>query len=539
MPNADKQPDWAIASPFDLSSSAGADAFAAGGNAIDAALATAVSLTVALPDNCALGGDMIALLREPDGSVITINSSGPAAAAVSAEELRRAHGQVMPIVGPSTVTVPGILAGWEALWGHGANLLWSDAFAVGIDQAKDGVPVGPSVATALIVEQAHLRDDPGLTEIFYPGGDALTVGEQLVQPQLAETLEQIRDCGPSAFYTGPLGESFLDALNAYGSDLSKDDLASFKPEVTAALRRDFRGLEIHTAPPNSQGAVWLMILEQLTGTDEPLDPMSDRAPELASAVQAAAQARAAYLADPRFAEVDLGHFGIGAQDSDTREQRDSTGSHMKQRAETRSPRKGDTVAVVAADGDGRAVSLIQSLFYSFGAGILDPGTGIIAHNRGASFSLDPNSPNCLAPGKRPAHTLTPGLVCRNGELEYVIGTMGGLAQPQVLTQVLLGLCRGLNCERALSAPRWLVGGIADEAGPSGLLAEAEVPAQARTALGAQGWQITELPSLSADVGEAHVIAAEPDGYSAGSDPRSKGSAITARSRRVAQGGSGS
>ena len=162
MPNADKQTDWAIASPFDLSSAAGADAFAAGGNAIDAALATAVSLTVALPDNCALGGDMIALLREPDGSVTTINSSGPAAAAVSAEELRREHGQTMPIVGPSTVTVPGILAGWETLWGHGANLRWSDAFAVGIDQAKDGVPVGPSVATALIVEQAHLRDDPVL-----------------------------------------------------------------------------------------------------------------------------------------------------------------------------------------------------------------------------------------------------------------------------------------------------------------------------------------------------------------------------------------
>ena len=207
-----------------------------GGNAIDAALATAVSLTVALPDNCALGGDMIALLREPDGTVTTINSSGPAAAAVSAEELRQKHGQTMPTVGPSTVTVPGILAGWEALWRHGANLRWSDAFAVGIEQAKDGVPVGPSVATALIVEQAHLRDDPGLTEIFYPGGDALTVGERLVQPQLAETLEQIRDYGPAAFYSGPLGESFLDTLNACGSDLSEDDLASFEPEVTAALR---------------------------------------------------------------------------------------------------------------------------------------------------------------------------------------------------------------------------------------------------------------------------------------------------------------
>jgi gamma-glutamyltranspeptidase/glutathione hydrolase len=528
MPNAGQQPDWAIASPFDLSSDAGADAFTAGGNAIDAALATAVSLAVALPDNCALGGDMIALLRDPDGSVTTINSSGPAAAAVSAEELRQEHGQAMPIVGAPTVTVPGILAGWEALWAHGANLPWSDAFAAGIDQARDGVPVAPSVATALIVEEAHLRRDPGLSEIFYPGGQALTVGERLVQPRLAETLEQIRDGGAATLYSGPLGESFLGTLNARGSDLSKDDLASFEPEMTAALQGDFLGLEVHTAPPNSQGAVWLMILEQLTGADHALDPLSDRAPELAMAVQAAGDARTAYLADPRYADVDLRHFRGGRPDVENTDQEVGSGLPSG---------KGDTVAIVAADGEGRAISLIQSLFYRFGTGILDPGTGIIAHNRGASFSLDPESPNCVAPRKRPAHTLTPGLVCRNGELEYVIGTMGGLAQPQVLTQVLLGLCRGLDCEDALGVPRWLVGGIAGEAGPSGLLAEAGVPAKARAALGAQGWQISELPPLSADAGEAHVIAAEPDGYSAESDPRSKGSALTARNRGAEQGGS--
>jgi gamma-glutamyltranspeptidase/glutathione hydrolase len=390
------------------------------------------------------------------------------------------------------------------------------------------VAVAPSVATALIVEEAHLRHDPGVSEIFYPGGRALTVGEQLAQPRLAETLEEIRDGGAAAFYSGPLGENLLRTLNARGSVLSTHDLASFEPEVTETLRGEFHGLEVHTAPPNSQGAVWLMILEQLAGTDHVLDPLSDRATELATAVQVAVDARTAYLADPRHAEVDLAHFRSGAPHSDTTDQRIGSGSP---------PGKGDTVAIVVADGEGRAVSLIQSLFYSFGAGILDPDTGIIAHNRGASFSLNPESPNHLAPGKRPAHTLTPGLVCRDGDLEYVIGTMGGLAQPQVLTQVLLGLCRGLDCEEALSAPRWLVGGIAGEAGPSGLLAEAGVPAKAREALGAQGWQISELPSLSEYAGEAHVIAAEPDGYSAASDPRSKGRAVTSRNREAGQEGS--
>lgn len=529
MPTSNNQTDWAIASPFDLSSDAGADAFAAGGNAIDAALATAVSLTVTLPDNCALGGDMIALLRKPDGSVTTINSSGPAGASVSAEQLRRKHGSTMPIVGAPTVTVPGILAGWEALWGHGADLPWSDAFAVGIGQALHGVPVAPSVAESLIVEEAHLRLDPGLSEIFYPAGQALTVGEQLVQPRLAQTLEEIRDGGAAALYSGPIGESLLATLKACGSDLSKDDLASFEPDVAGALRGHFHGLEIHTAPPNSQGAVWLMILEQLATVDPPLDPLSERAPELAKAVQAAVEARTRYLADPRYAEVDLRHFRTDAPHAETPGVRGGDGPRIDERLGSRpQPDNGDTVAIVAADDEGRAVSLIQSLFHRFGAGILDPDTGIIAHNRGASFSLDPESPNHLAPGKRPAHTLTPGLVCRDGELEYVVGTMGGLAQPQILTQVLLGLCRGLDCEQALSAPRWLVGGIEAGTEQSGLLAEAGVPAQARTALSAHGWQVTEIPSLSPDVGEAHVIAAGPEGYSATSDPRSKGSAITAR-----------
>ena len=201
------QNDWAIASPFAMSSEAGAQAFAAGGNAIDAALATAVSLTVTLPDNCALGGDMIALLREPDGSVITINASGPAAAAVSAERLRREHGRSMPIVGPHPVTVPGLLAGWETLWGHGGALPWSDAFAEGIRQAREGMPARPIGGEGLVVEASHLRRDPGISEIFYPGGHALQAGDLFAQPRLAGTLEEIRDKGAAAFYSGPLAKA--------------------------------------------------------------------------------------------------------------------------------------------------------------------------------------------------------------------------------------------------------------------------------------------------------------------------------------------
>ena len=522
------QNDWAIASPFAMSSEAGARAFAAGGNAIDAALATAVSLTVTLPDNCAFGGDMIALVREPDGSVVTVNASGPAAAAVSAGRLREEHGHSMPIVGPHPVTVPGLLAGWNALWERGGALPWSDAFAEGIRQAREGVPAARSVAEGLVVEASHLRGDPGISEIFYPGGRALEAGDLFAQPQLARTLEEIRDKGVAAFYSGPVGESFLATLRANGSELTAEDLASFEPEVTGALCGHFHGLEVYTAPPNSQGAVWLMILDQLAATDPPLDPLSSAAPTLAAAVRAAVEARESHLADPRFADVDLRHFRVNSVQAG----RNGGPSDAAQpaRGHARRPASldnGDTVAIVAADQEGRAISLIQSLFHTFGSGILDPETGIIAHNRGASFSLDPASPNMLAPGKRPAHTLTPGLVCRSGELEYVLGTMGGLAQPQVLTHVLLGLQRGMDCERALSSPRWLVGGMEAGSSQSELMAESRVPPEALAPLRAEGWQITDLPSMTPDVGQAHVIARGPGGFSAASDPRSEGKALTA------------
>ena len=302
--------------------------------------------------------------------------------------------------------------------------------------------------------------------------------------------------------------------------------------MTGAICGHFHGLEVYTAPPNSQGAIWLMILEQLAATDPPLDPLSSAAPKLAAAVRAAVEARELYLADPRVAEVDLRHFRVNSAQAGAVEQSSSSVRSARGRAgRSASLDNGDTVAIVAADQEGRAISLIQSLFHTFGSGILDPETGIIAHNRGASFSLDPDSPNVLAPGKRPAHTLTPALVCRSGELEYVLGTMGGLAQPQVLTHLLLGLHRGMDCERALSSPRWLVGGMEAGSSQSELMAESRVPSEALEPLRAEGWQIAELPSLTPDVGQAHAIASGPRGYSAASDPRSEGKAVTASDSR--------
>ena len=179
-------------------------AYRNGGNAIDAALAAAASLTVTLPDNCQLGGDLIALVRDPSGQMTAVNSSGPAAKGTPVDELRQEHGNSMPLVGPQTVTVPGLIAGWEALFNHGASLAWADLFSAAITQAEDGIPVGRSVATALPENEERLLGDPGMSELFFPRGKPLGIDDHLRQPRLAQTLGQIAEHGAGSFYRGEL-----------------------------------------------------------------------------------------------------------------------------------------------------------------------------------------------------------------------------------------------------------------------------------------------------------------------------------------------
>jgi gamma-glutamyltranspeptidase len=247
--------------------------------------------------------------------------------------------------------------------------------------------------------------------------------------------------------------------------------------------------------------------------DALLDPLSTSASELARIFAQVAEARARYLADPRFSPVPVDELVSARVPTSPPPSRSVHG-------------RGDTVAVVAADDEGRAVSLIQSLFDSFGTGILDPRTGIIAHNRGAFFSLDPASPNVLAPGKRPAHTLTPVMCLEDGNLRSVLGTMGGLAQTQILTHVLLHLRRGLSLAEALRAARWTVGGIEAGSNHVQIHAEGRVPRHVVGALAADGWEIISLPDFASDVGEVQAITRDRSGrYSAASDPRSEGLAL--------------
>ena len=260
----------AVATPESHATAAAETVFRAGGNAIDAALAAAAVLTVTYPHNCALGGDLFALVRSPDGRIVSVNASGPAARDVDPSALR-ARGDAVPVVGAEAVTVPGLVAGWEELHRRGAALGWGDLLATATVLAGQGVAVSPGLARA-IAQAPALDHDPGMAATFTAAGRPLRAGDALRQPALAATLGQLSAEGPRAFYEGPIAEALVGTLSRRGSALSEADLREFRPEITAPLAGDFGALEILTSPPNSSGILVLQALAALeaSGATDPL-----------------------------------------------------------------------------------------------------------------------------------------------------------------------------------------------------------------------------------------------------------------------------
>ena len=610
----------ALAAPHADASRAGREAFADGGNAVDAALAACATLTVVYPHMCSIGGDLIALLHAPDGRVTAINASGAAPAALTrdvvAADLDRMRRRVdagrdagrrdgdesagfeagprgMPIRGPHTVTVPGVLSGWAKLHELGGALDWGRILRPAVERATTGMTVSPGLAAMFAGASRLVLSDPGLRAVFARGGSMPAKGDLVRQPALAASLKILAHDGVDAFYRGPLGAAFVAGLRAAGSLLTVEDLAAHQVEVAAPLVLEVFGHEVLTAPPNSQGFVLLELLGALelmaragsggraaapidsdgraaapAGSDTggaacvPLDPLGPEAGALARLFRRASADRERYLCDPRFREVPLDdllgkpHLEALARRADDdgagfERAVGDDGAEFERAAgddgagSGTAAADGDTIACVAADSDGWAVSIIQSLYFGFGSGILEPATGIIAQDRGACFSLDPSSPNVIEGGKRPLHTLMPVLVKRDDRLTIVAGTRGGEAQPQIHAQILSRMLRTGTRERAaaggaasmavgqtpsaagadataqdaVAAPRW----IYDE---GAAYAEVDVPDACRRALQASGLPVEELGSLDDGVGHAQYIHIDDAGrLDAGSDPRADGEAV--------------
>jgi gamma-glutamyltranspeptidase len=284
----------AIAAPERAAAEAGAAALRAGGNAIDAALAAAAALTVTYPHNCALGGDLFALVRTPDGRVVSLNASGPAPRAIDPDALRR-RATSMPLTGADTVTVPGLVAGWGELHARGAALPWSHAFERAAKLAHDGITISPGLARAF--DQLHLPiADPGLAATFTDGNRLLRSGERLRQPALAATLRRLAADGPGAFYDGPIADALVGALSARGGVLAADDLRGFRLEVTEPLTGAFGDVDVLTSPPNSSGVLVLQALAALEASGA-ADPLGADAGLLAGLLAVGDSDRARLLAD--------------------------------------------------------------------------------------------------------------------------------------------------------------------------------------------------------------------------------------------------
>ena len=485
-----------IATPHRLATASGQRALDSGGSAADAAIAAAAVLTVAYPHMCSLGGDLFALVREPDGGATVINASGPAPQAIDVARLR-AGGQ-MPRTGADAVTVPGLVAGWGALHDLAGQRPWAENLSDAETLARDGVQITRRLAEAI----DELRPSNHLAEVFAPDGSALPAGASLRQPALADTLAELARSGARSLYEGELAARFAEGLAALGSPISRGDLAAFRPVAEAPLRASFGAVELLTAGPNSSGILLAQAIRALDRLGLS-DPLGSDAGRLAAIFRAGMRQRACELGDPLYSSQDpdrwLGHATI-----DSILEPQALG-HRTTAA------TGDTVAVVVVDDAGRAVSLNQSLFDSFGAELLEPQTGILLHNRASAFSLVPGHPNELAPDKRPAHTLMPAVIEEAGLLRGALATMGGAIHAQIHTQVLLRLLAGEDPSGAVAAPRFAaVDGM--------VIAESDIAAGLRHALRPSRL----LPKQSELFGHAQVIwraSLRSQAFQAGTDPR--------------------
>ncbi|MFT4247857.1 MAG: gamma-glutamyltransferase [Pseudomonas sp.] len=511
----------AISSPHAEATRAGAQALRDGGNAIDAALAAAAVLSVVYPHQTALGGDMFALVD--DGTrVQAVNGSGRLPRAATLAAMTTTEGEVVDH-GVHSATVPGVVAGWQSLMEMGAALDWPRLLAPAI-RATEGTTVTASLAAAIAERAAVLSHDPGMRELFLPGGSALPVGSVLAQPALGRSLRNLAAQGAEAFYRGQLGRDLVTGLQALGSPLQMRDLESHATTLDTPLQLDYGQAQVLTSPPNSHGFVLLEALAALQACGVAADdPAETLAPAMLHALLLATADREAFLADPEYARMPLAELfdphNLRARMARLRDR--GVPAHAFDR---HIPAHGDTVAVCAMDEQGRSVSLIQSVFQSFGAGVLEPATGIILHNRARGFSLRPGAANPPVPGMRPAHTLMPLLIRRHGRSQAALGTMGGRAQPQILMQILAA---GLRLEQALApilrAPRWVFGARDVGLSEPGLMIEADASDDLEQHLHTAGLPMRRIPARSEVAGHTNAVRRHRDGrFEAATDPRSDG-----------------
>ncbi len=447
--------DGMIATPHYLASVAGLRVLQEGGNAVDAAVAANAVLTVVYPNQCSLGGDAFFLIWEPrEERLLALNGSGRAPAQASLDALEAAGYSAMPQRGPWAVTVPGVVDAWATALARCGSRPLAELLQSAIEYAERGFPVTRLLSAAIEEMEGLLRAQPAASRQFLPDGRPPRPGERLVQPDLARSLRLLAEYGPDAFYRGPIAEAIVQTIRAAGGVMGLDDLAQHCSTWVEPISTTYRGVELVELPPNTQGVTALQMANIAEGY-KVADfgwGSADLLHLMVEAKKLAFADRDRYVGDLDFVQVPLSRLLDKHYAEELRRQIDP------ERAMSPSTVTwdNDTVYLCAVDREGRAVSLIQSIFQSFGSGLVAETTGIVLQNRGASFTLDSSSPNCLAPGKRPMHTLIPAMLLRDGRPWVVFGSMGGHGQPQIQIQIVTNLVDfGMEPQAAIEAPRWL------------------------------------------------------------------------------------
>lgn len=505
-----------VATSQPLAAQAGLAILQKGGNAVDAALATAITLTVVEPTGNGIGSDAFAILW--DGKQLHgLNSSGCSPAGWGPDRFKGRTS--MPQTGWESVTVPGVVAGWAEMSEKFGRLPFEQLFEAGIHYARDGFAVSPTIATLWKTGAAKLKDQPGFADHFMPNGATPAAGETFRNPNLALTLETIAETRGRAFYEGSIAKAIAAEAARHDAVLTVDDLAAHAADWCGTISMDFAGVDLHEIPPNGQGIAALMALGILRHTS-----VADHAPDSAAAFHLQIEATKLALADVERFVSDPDTMTTTTKallDPDYLRERASLICGTAGDPGAGAPTAGGTVYLTTADADGMMVSFIQSNYAGFGSGVVVPGTGIHLQNRGFGFTLEQGHPNQVGPRKRPFHTIIPGFVMKDGAPLMSFGVMGGPMQAQGhLQMVVRTALYGQNPQAASDAPRWRVGKGRDVA------VEHSMPTDTIEALQAMGHVIgCEAPDSAFAFGGAQLIARHGDGYVAGSDHRKDGGAV--------------
>ena len=508
-----------------LAAQAGLNVLRQGGNAADAAVATSAVMNVTEPGACGVGGDCFALFYDArTGNVTALNGSGRAPGALTLERTQELGWQKMNPMHAHSVTVPGAVRGWHDLLERHGTMKLSDVLVDAIHYADDGFPTAPVFGLRWERSGAFMRNAANAEE-YMPNGATPRAGQVIRLPGLAATLRGIAEGGPDAFYSGPVASAIVSSLQERGGVMTLDDLRNHRSTWDEPISTDYRGVTIYECPPNGQGLTALIALNNACNFD--LGALDWDSPErihlMVECMRLAWADAHQYIADMSQADLPLDMLLSKDYAAERAALIHPYYAFDPPPTYGELPGGSDTIYLSVVDGAGNACSFIKSLYMGFGVGIVAKGTGVWLQNRGAGFSLAPGHRNCLAPGKRPYHTIIPGMALKEGRLWASFGVMGGFMQPQGHFQVISAMVDDdLNPQEALNRPRWQV----QNGDPGGaLLIEEGTPFKTMADLAERGHRIQPESGLGrGNFGRGQIIRydAETAVLHGGSEPRSDG-----------------